>query len=54
VDRAEDAALPLEQGIDDNIIPNGMAVLIYFVVVPKTKRIERVTASNISSPTKCV
>ena len=49
VDRAEDAATLLEQGIDDNIIPNGMAVLIYFVVVPKTKRIERVTASK-SSP----
>ena len=53
MDRAEDAALLLEQGIDDNIIPNGMAVLIYFVVVPKTKRIERVTASK-SSPTKCI
>jgi hypothetical protein len=54
VDRAEDAATLLEQGIDDNIIPNGMAVLIYFVVVPKTRRIERVTASNLSSPTKCI
>jgi len=54
VDRAEDAALLLEQGIDDNIIPNVVAVLIYFVVRPKTKRIERVTASNLSSPTKCL
>ena len=46
VDRAEDAGTLL---LDDNIIPNAKAVLIYFVVVvPKTKREnrERVTASK--------
>ena len=39
VDRAEDAGTLL---LDDNIIPNAKAVLIYFVVVvPKTKRESR-------------